>query len=254
MRNNILTLLVGFLVMLGSVMLFKLGLDKMTDANAATSDNFARVDVDLNRRAILYRVAPGDTLWNLAERFYGEGRRWEEIAGANNLDAGEGLVSGAIIKIPLTANEEEQPSPDPAEVETLGYDEVEKAISPGRFGLGDETIKAIFCKPGHEAFPAGALCVARDSEQQSVRIALFDATQSGEASPLATWEAPAGDTLRELISTDIDGDGVQDIYTIWSTPNDPNTSRVLKWDGDRIVLVSETPDDPMAILRLRARK
>ena len=75
MRNNILTLLVGFVVMLGSVMLFKLGLDKMTDAEAASSDAYAQVNVDMNRRAILYRVQSGDTLWSLAQRFYGQGRR-----------------------------------------------------------------------------------------------------------------------------------------------------------------------------------
>jgi nucleoid-associated protein YgaU len=66
----------------------------------------------MNRRAILYRVQSGDTLWSLAERFYGQGRRWEEIAHANELKNGDGLIAGSIIKIPLAPQDAE---PAPAE-------------------------------------------------------------------------------------------------------------------------------------------
>jgi hypothetical protein len=121
MRNNILTLLVGFVVMLGSVMLFKLGLDKMTDADAATTDAYAQVNVDMNRRAILYRVQPGDTLWSLAQRFYGQGRRWQEIARANDMKDTDGLSAGSIIKIPLAADDAE-PKPAAEAAPATSYD------------------------------------------------------------------------------------------------------------------------------------
>lgn len=46
---------------------------------------------------ILYTVQPGDSLWIVAERFYGDGNRWTEIAQANditsiNIDPGDELV------------------------------------------------------------------------------------------------------------------------------------------------------------------
>ncbi|MCB9932578.1 MAG: LysM peptidoglycan-binding domain-containing protein [Planctomycetes bacterium] len=253
MRNNILTLLVGFVVMLGSVMLFKLGLDKMTDAEAATSDAYAQVNVDMNRRAILYRVQSGDTLWSLADRFYGQGRRWEEIARANNISNGDGLVAGAIIKIPLAEQDEfQQPEPEQP-LPTNSYDAVEEAVNAGRFGLDEETLDVAMCRMNRAEFPAGALCVARASEQQTVRLSLFDAGNDGTDSPLAVYEAPHGNYLRDMHSEDLDGDGEQEIYTVWATNENPCTSRVLKWENGRLEVVSETPDDPLALLRLRGK-
>jgi len=253
MRNNILTLLAGFLVMLGSVLLFKLGLDKMTDAEAATSDTYAQLNVDLERRAILYRVQSGDTLWSLAERFYGQGRRWEEIARANNISQGAGLIAGSIIKIPLADQDEfAQPEPQPEPL-TTSYDEVEAAINAGRFGLDEETIDVAMCRMNREQYPASTLCVARHSEQQTVRLSLYNAGEDGNAAPLAVYEAPAGNNLREMTSEDIDGDGEQEIYTIWQTETTSCTSRVLKWRDGQLRVISETPDDPLALLRLRDR-
>ena len=47
-----------------------------------------------------YTVQEGDTLFKLAERFYGDGNRWEEIARANgNLDP-RTLQIGQILQIP----------------------------------------------------------------------------------------------------------------------------------------------------------
>jgi hypothetical protein len=54
-----------------------------------------------------------------------------------------------------------------------------------------------------------------------------------------------------MTSEDIDGDGQQEIYTIWQTANNPATSRILKWVDGALRVVSETPDDPIAVLRLR---
>lgn len=251
MRNNILTLLVGFVVMLGSVMLFKLGLDKMTDAEAASSDAYAQVNVDMNRRAILYRVQSGDTLWSLAQRFYGQGRRWEEIARANNLTGADGLVAGAIIKIPLSPEDEVQQPEAEQPLPTTSYDAVQEAVNSGRFGLDADTIDVAMCRIDRMQFPAGALCVARHSEQQTVRLSLYDAGHDGDTPPLAVYEAPRGDFLRQMQSEDLDGDGLHELFTIWQTEDNQCTSRVLKWENGRLDVVSETPDDPLAVLQLR---
>lgn len=255
MRNNILTLLVGFVVMLGSVMLFKLGLDKMTDAEAATSEAYSQVNVDMNRKAILYRVQNGDTLWGLAERFYGHGRRWKEIAKANDLTGADGLVAGAIIKIPLGGQDDAtalEPADQPA-LEVLSYDAVEEAVTAGKFGLDEETIDVAMCRVAPSEFPAGALCVARHSEQQTIRLSLYDAKAGADATPLAIYEAPAGQHLRSLQSEDIDGDGEHEIYTIWHTGQSDCTSRILKWVDGKLQVVCETPEDPLALMRLRNR-
>lgn len=255
MRNNILTLLVGFVVMLGSVMLFKLGLDKMTDAEAATSDAYAQVNIDMNRKAILYRVQNGDTMWALAERFYGNGRRWNEIAKANDLTGADGLIAGAIIKIPLGAQDEfnEPETHEQPALPSVSYDAIEEAVTAGKFGLDEDTIDVAMCRVDRDDFPSGALCVARHSEQQAVRLSLYDAKAGADEAPLAIYEAPKGQNLSSLHSEDIDGDGEQEIYTIWHTGQTDCMSRVLKWINGKLQVVCETPDDPMALMRLRNR-
>jgi hypothetical protein len=250
MRNNILTLLVGFVVMLGSLMLFKLGLDKMTDANAAQSESLTRLDVDLDRRAILYRVQPGDTLWSLAERFYGSGRSWQQIAHANSIPEGEGLTAGAIIRIPLKKETVEMVKHP--EAQTLSYDEVAPPGLDNRFAIDDSALGVALCRLDGDRFPAGALCVARITEDERIRLNIFDAT-SGDSAPVAIYEAPKGNHLRELRAEDINGDGTQELYTIWETESDNCTSRVFRWHNGDLELVRETPNDPLALLRLRAQ-
>ncbi len=249
MRTNILTLLVGFVVMLGSVMLFKLGLDKMTDAGAAPQDAYAKLDVDFNRRAILYRVQTGDTLWGLAERFYGSGRRWVEITNANGLNPDAGLQAGTVIRIPLAGED-----PEPVTVSEPEVAESPEPPTPGRFAIDEATLGVTLARFDEAAFPEGALCVARTTEAQRVRVNLFDAKSDGEGAPLAIYEAPEGNFLRELQAEDVDGDGKQELYTIWHTATDSATSRVLAWKDGALQLVSETPDDPHAVQRLRSKE
>jgi hypothetical protein len=251
MRNNILTLLVGFVVMLGSVMLFKLGLDKMTDAGAATQQAYAKLEVDLNRRAILYRVQAGDTLWGLSERFYGAGRRWVEIAQANNLNADSGLSAGTIIRIPLASHDEGSPElmADAIEPEMLP-----EPPPPSRFSIDDGVISLTLAQLDFERFATGALCVARAGENQRVRIGIYDAAGSGEGAPIATYEAPPDNQLREMWAEDTNGDRSQEIFTIWHTPTDSLTTRILKWQDGALTVIRETPDDPLAMHRIRARE
>lgn len=257
MRNNILTLLVGFVVMCSLVLLFKIGLDKMTDAEAAPAEAYASMDVDMNRRAILYRVQPGDTLWSLADRFYGNGRRWSEIAGANSIGQGQGLQSGAVIKIPLAPGDAQpalETAPPPANVPaTASYDDVERAVVPG-FAVDESALDNTLLRIDAEAYPAGVFCVARVTERGSITLSIYDAAGSIDAPALAVYESGAGMQLCELRAEDYDGDGAQEIYTIWQPENGGPMSRVLRVEAGRLEMVCETPDDPTALVRLRAKQ
>lgn len=252
MRNNILTLLVGFVVLVASVMLVKLGLDRMTSAEAAPNDEFAQLSVDLKRREILYRVQPGDTLWGLADRFYGNGRRWNEIARANDIREGQGLVSGAMIKIPLAGTAETIPEPIVAksgEPALASYDEPLRPSQP-RFGIDDAAMGVTLCQADPVAFPAGALCVARMGEDLCVTLVVFHAGDTtGE--PVASYAAPKGDILRGIFAKDIDQDGTQELFTVWQRGDQSGTSRVFRIDGGEVSLICETPDDPVAVWRER---
>ena len=45
-------------------------------------------------------IFPGDSLWTIAEHYYGDGGRWREIAEANNLTSYSILTAGQEINIP----------------------------------------------------------------------------------------------------------------------------------------------------------
>lgn len=251
MRNNILTVLVGFVVLLCSILLFKVGLDKMTDAEAASQDGIAQVKVDLKRHALLYRVKNGDTLWALSLRFYGDARRWPEIAQANDIKDGEGLSAGDIIKIPLSNESEVSPTVAETEPHTLSYDEVAEVLSPGRFAIDDSALDVTLCRLNDEQFPAGTLCVIRQEEDSSIVLSVYDAASDAQNPPVASWVAPAGSQLCELRSTDLDKDGTQEIYTVWETEGSPITSRVFGVVDGQLRVLNETPNDPAALSRIR---
>ncbi|QLY32487.1 LysM peptidoglycan-binding domain-containing protein [Nocardia huaxiensis] len=47
-----------------------------------------------------YTVEPGDTLWAIAERFYGDGNRYQEIANASGIDNPDAIQPGQVLTIP----------------------------------------------------------------------------------------------------------------------------------------------------------
>ncbi|MEV5651226.1 LysM peptidoglycan-binding domain-containing protein [Nocardia sp. NPDC052254] len=47
-----------------------------------------------------YTVEPGDTLWTIAERFYGDGNRYLEIAGASGIENPDAIDAGQLLTIP----------------------------------------------------------------------------------------------------------------------------------------------------------
>jgi nucleoid-associated protein YgaU len=47
-----------------------------------------------------YTVQSGDTLWAIAEQFYGDGNRYPEIAGASGIDNPDLIQPGQLLTIP----------------------------------------------------------------------------------------------------------------------------------------------------------
>ncbi|WP_316576101.1 LysM peptidoglycan-binding domain-containing protein [Nocardia canadensis] len=47
-----------------------------------------------------YTVEPGDTLWAISERFYGDGNRYQEIAAASGIDNPDLINAGQVLTIP----------------------------------------------------------------------------------------------------------------------------------------------------------
>lgn len=245
MRNNILTLLVGFVVLVATVMLVKLGLDRMTDASAATPEQYAQVSVDLQRREIVYRVQPGDTLWGLADRFYGNGRRWTEIAHANNLKEGDALSSGTTIKIPLVVSTQPIAAPV-AKAEPAPTEDIAARTLPD-----ESTARVMLLQADRKAFPAGAFCTASAGEDLCITISVFASDQPG-ASPVASYASLRGEILLGLFARDVDGDGSQELFTVWQQKSGA-VSRVFALEDGELRLVCETPDDPVAVSMLRSR-
>ncbi|WP_225725543.1 MULTISPECIES: LysM peptidoglycan-binding domain-containing protein [unclassified Nocardia] len=47
-----------------------------------------------------YTVEPGDTLWAIAERFYGDGNRYQDIANASGIANPDAINVGQVLTIP----------------------------------------------------------------------------------------------------------------------------------------------------------
>lgn len=52
-----------------------------------------------------YVVASGDTLWSVAEKFYGDGFKWVDLVKENNLPQNGGITVGQTLKIPALMHE-----------------------------------------------------------------------------------------------------------------------------------------------------
>ncbi len=47
-----------------------------------------------------HTVRKGDTLWSIAKEYYGDGKRWKEIAAANDFTHESKLPVGKVLRIP----------------------------------------------------------------------------------------------------------------------------------------------------------
>ena len=47
-----------------------------------------------------HTVAPKETLWSIAEQYYGDGKQWKKIAAANDIDDPTKVAAGTVLTIP----------------------------------------------------------------------------------------------------------------------------------------------------------
>lgn len=61
--------------------------------------NFRGID-NLNQKDIKYIIKPGDTLWSIAEKYLGDGSRYQELVDYNQIENPDLIYAGDTLKIP----------------------------------------------------------------------------------------------------------------------------------------------------------
>jgi len=56
-----------------------------------------------------HTVTKGETLWTIAEEYYGDGYRWVDIVDANNIASANNITEGQILVIPAENTEDPEP-------------------------------------------------------------------------------------------------------------------------------------------------
>lgn len=69
------------------------------DSPGSISPDVSHNSVIRDTPAKVHQVIPGDTLWNLAERYYGDALQWPQIQGINALEDANYLVPGTLIDL-----------------------------------------------------------------------------------------------------------------------------------------------------------
>ncbi len=97
------SLIYGILTVLVLFVVIVLGVRTLSVApNGEITDNGAATQQDIRST---YTVTEGDTLWSIAEKEYGDGFKWNEIAKANNLSEASTLEEGTRLTIPNVSGE-----------------------------------------------------------------------------------------------------------------------------------------------------
>lgn len=117
-----LSLVLGALIILViGILIFNYFQRSKTDLGPAQTttveEQVKQEDVSPDKLPGKYTVKEGDTLFLIAERYYQDGSKFEEIAKANNLTDVDTIVAGQVLEIPKLA-EVATPSPSPIETPT----------------------------------------------------------------------------------------------------------------------------------------
>lgn len=124
-----LSLILGALIILVvGILVFNYFNKSKTDLGPAQQIQQAEEpDVSPDKLPGKYTVKEGDTLFLIAEKYYQDGAKFEEIAKANNLSNVDVIETGQVLQIPspppspsASPQPSPQPSPTPAETSDLG--------------------------------------------------------------------------------------------------------------------------------------
>lgn len=101
------SLIYGIITVVVLFVVIALGI-RTLQQNRAEIDDLALSTQNIENNTSKYIVREGDTLWSIAEKTYGDGFKWNEIAKANNITSAAALEKGMTLDIPeiIKTNEE----------------------------------------------------------------------------------------------------------------------------------------------------
>lgn len=94
-------------IFLGALVLFSvifLTVNYFKNRNTGTTVPAKQTETSVPQKGNEYTVAKGDTLWNIAEKAYGSGYNWVDIAEENGITNADSIEEGQVLSIPEVEN------------------------------------------------------------------------------------------------------------------------------------------------------
>lgn len=106
--NSYKSLIYGIITVVVLFAVIVLGIRTLSQNQQKDIDQGAEVTQESD--ANMYTVAEGDTLWSIAEKKYGDGFKWTEIAKANNIKEGGVIEKGTKLRLPEISQTQTSPA------------------------------------------------------------------------------------------------------------------------------------------------
>ena len=100
MTRHIVMVLIGFLVLLCSGLLVTAGLESLALASADPAPK----NLENTELFLAHQVKSGESLYRIAETYYGNPDGWQTIARANSISSPSQLKAGQLLTIPFPAD------------------------------------------------------------------------------------------------------------------------------------------------------
>lgn len=110
-----LSLVLGALIILViGILIYNYFNKNKPDLGPSQQTEITQEDISPDKLPGKYTVKEGDTLFTIAENYYQDGSKFEEIAKANNITDVDSIVTGQILELPKLADVSLTPSADSA--------------------------------------------------------------------------------------------------------------------------------------------
>ena len=155
----------------------------------------------------IHVVAPGETLWALAERYYGDGRSWPTLAARNDVDgeARKPLPNGRKLLIPARPNSALAPEPahavPTATVASHGsaIPAVAKPVAPKPVAVKSPSVATVRAEPAHK--PLATTIAALPAAQAAARTTTVSTPAKASAPAKAALKVGALPTNAQPAAT-----------------------------------------------------